>query len=194
MESWQLNVYVFFLAQFSLTVQKTPLFQPSSSHPQRRKLGGEFILGFSYEITLNILLVLIPVWRGHPWYLSGYPGSEPEPPGGPSCGCLQAEQPCLCEQGDQCHGTVIQHLSWKCTYQQNPNPHSCSSVNSSMFYRCSQAENSYKIGKMEIYSSSQKFADDWRMFKPQMYFPNRFSIHLIFSTIWKAFVYSEITC
>lgn len=48
------------------------------------------------------------------------------------------------------------------SYQQNPNPHSPSSMDSSMFYRCSQAKNNYKIGKMEIYSSAQKFAHDWR--------------------------------
>lgn len=162
MESWQLNGYVFFLAWFSSTLQKTPLLPTPSSPAQRRKLGGEFILGFSYEISLNALLVLISVWRGHPWDLSGYSGSEPEPPWGPSCGCLQEEQPCLCQQGYQRHGKVIQHLQLEMHLPTNHNPHSSLNINSSMFYRCSQEKNSYKMGKMEICASSQKFACDWR--------------------------------
>lgn len=74
------------------------------------KQVGSLSLGLFMKSAFNILLVLISVWRGYPWYLSGYTGSKPEPPRRSSCRCIQPKRSHLCEQGHQCYGKVINSL------------------------------------------------------------------------------------
>lgn len=74
------------------------------------KQVGSLFLGLFMKLTFNILLGLIPVWRGYPWYLPGYTGPKLEPPSRSSCWRIQPKQSYLCEQGYQCYGKVINYL------------------------------------------------------------------------------------